>query len=202
MEPYQNESICEHMSPRLSEHEDRARSPGLHRQKFSGSLNVFFEKDLRMNTEDHVEEGFMTEAKQGDTVKVHYKGTLNDGTVFDSSYERDPLTFTLGDGQIIPGFETAVEGMQEGDSKQVVVPSQDAYGDRNEENMIQVERSNLPDDIEPELGMMLQMKTQDEQVVYVTITDMDESSVTLDGNHPLAGKDLTFDIELLEKTAG
>jgi len=143
----------------------------------------------------------MTEAKQGDTVKVHYKGTLDDGTVFDSSYERDPLTFTLGDGQIIPGFETAVEGMKEGDSKQVVVSSQEAYGDRNEENMIQVERSNLPDDIEPELGMMLQMKTQDEQVVYVTISEMDENAVTLDGNHPLAGKDLTFDIELLEKVS-
>ncbi len=141
----------------------------------------------------------MTEAKQGDTVKVHYKGTLDDGTVFDSSYERDPLTFTLGDGQIIPGFESAVEGMQEGDAKEVTVASQDAYGDRNEENMIQVERSKLPDDVEPELGMMLQMKTQDDQVVYVTITDMDEETVTLDGNHPLAGKDLTFNIELVEK---
>ena len=137
-------------------------------------------------------------AKQGDSVKVHYHGTLNDGTVFDSTYEESPLDFTIGEGEIIPGFEQAVEGMDEGEKKNITVEPENAYGEYNERGVVQVPRENLPEDIQPEKGMMLQLNTPEDQVVYVTVTEIEEENVTLDANHPLAGKTLNFDIELLQ----
>lgn len=140
----------------------------------------------------------MTTAKQGNSVKVHYHGTLSDGTVFDSTYEESPMDFTLGEGEIIPGFEEAVEGMDEGEKKSITVEPDRAYGDYNEKGVVQVPRENLPEDIQPEEGMMLQLNTPEDQVVYVTVTEMDQENVTLDANHPLAGKTLNFDIELIQ----
>lgn len=140
----------------------------------------------------------MTQAKQGDTVKIHYTGTLNDGTVFDSSEGRDPLSFTIGSGQVIPGFEEAVIGMAENEKKNVTIPPEKAYGARNEEMVINVPRSQVPPDISPETGQRLQMQGPNEQVIIVEITEVNDDSITLDANPPLAGKDLTFDIELVE----
>ncbi len=140
----------------------------------------------------------MSQAKQGDSVKVHYHGTLHDGTVFDSTHEESPMDFTIGSGEIIPGFENAVEGMSEGEKKSVSVEPQEAYGEYNEKGVVQVQREQLPEDIHPEVGMMLQLNTPEDQVVYVTVTDMDEEKITLDANHPLAGKTLNFDIELIQ----
>ncbi|MEF8822955.1 MAG: peptidylprolyl isomerase [Desulfohalobiaceae bacterium] len=140
----------------------------------------------------------MATAKQGSSVKVHYHGTLNDGTVFDSTYEESPMDFTLGEGEIIPGFEEAVEGMDEGEKKNITVEPERAYGEYNEQGVVQVPRENLPEDIQPEEGMMLQLNTPEDQVVYVTVTEIDDQNVTLDANHPLAGKTLNFDIELVQ----
>jgi FKBP-type peptidyl-prolyl cis-trans isomerase 2 len=140
----------------------------------------------------------MTQANEGNRVKVHYQGLLNDGTVFDSSYESDPLEFTIGEGEIIPGFEEAVVGMQAGDKKNVAVTSEQAYGDYKEERKIEIERSQLPEDITPEIGMVLQMDTPNNRTLYVTIVDIGDENLTLDANHPLAGKDLNFEIELME----
>lgn len=140
----------------------------------------------------------MSVVKNGDTVKVHYQGTLDDGTVFDSSHERDPLSFTLGQGEIIPGFENAVQGMNQGDSKNVSIPPDEAYGQRQEDNMLQVNQSDIPEEINPEKGMVLQVKTQDGQSRNVTVAEVTDETVTLDGNHPLAGENLNFEINLVE----
>lgn len=139
----------------------------------------------------------MPQAKQGDTVKVHYTGKLDDGTVFDSSQERDPLEFTIGTGTIIPGFEQAVIGMAPGESKTEVIPTDRAYGPYLEEMVLQVERQQLPTDIDPEVGQQLQLQHPTGEVIPVVITDVSSSTVTLDANHPLAGEDLTFDIQLV-----
>ncbi len=140
----------------------------------------------------------MSAVKNGDTVKVHYQGTLDDGTVFDSSHERDPLSFTIGQGEIIPGFENAVQGMNQGDTKSVSIPPEEAYGSRQEENMLQVNQTDIPEEINPEEGMVLQVKTQDGQSRNVTVAEITEETVTLDGNHPLAGENLNFEINLVE----
>ncbi|HKK45556.1 MAG TPA: FKBP-type peptidyl-prolyl cis-trans isomerase, partial [Balneolaceae bacterium] len=132
-------------------------------------------------------------------VKVHYTGKLTEaGTVLDSSRERDPLELTLGDGQLIPGFEEAVIGMEVGDSTTVVIESKDVYGARREDLELEVSKSDLPDNIDPEPGMQLQMQQQNGQAIPVQITAVEDDYVKLDANHPLAGKDLTFDIELIE----
>lgn len=143
----------------------------------------------------------MSKVKEGDTVKVHYTGKLTDeGSVFDSSEDREPLEFTLGEGQLIPGFEDAVIGMEEGDSTTVDIASDDAYGERREDLELEVAKSDLPDNVEPEVGMQLQMQQQENgQAIPVQITAVEDEVVKLDANHPLAGKDLTFDIELVEK---
>jgi len=143
----------------------------------------------------------LSKVKEGDTVKVHYTGKLTeDGTVFDSSREREPLEFTLGDGKLIPGFENAVIGMEEGDSTTVELDSEDAYGERREDLELEVSKSDLPDNIDPQVGMQLQMQQQENgQAVPVQITAVEDEYVKLDANHPLAGKDLTFDIELIEQ---
>ena len=143
----------------------------------------------------------MSTAKSGDLVKVHYRGTLQDGTVFDSSYEGEPLEFTLGQGQIIPGFEQAVQGMTPGDSKTVQVEQDQAYGNYDESKLINVQRANLPENIQPEEGMVLQVNSQDNETFYVTVNEVKDEEVVLDGNHPLAGKDLTFEIELVDLQA-
>ena len=140
----------------------------------------------------------MTQAKEGDTVKIHYIGKLNDGTVFDTSEGRDPLSFTIGSGQVIPGFEEAVIGMAENEKKNVTIPPEKAYGDRNEEMVINVPRSQVAPDINPETGQRLQMQGPNEQQIIVEVTEVSDESITLDANPPLAGKDLIFDIELVE----
>ena len=140
----------------------------------------------------------MAAAKSGDTVQVHYTGKLEDGSEFDSSRPRnEPLEFTLGQGQMIPGFEKAVDGMEVGDSKQVKIPSQEAYGEKKQEMIMEVPKGDFPSNITPEVGQQLAVNTQGKQVPVV-ITEMRDDTVVLDANHPLAGKDLTFDIELME----
>jgi peptidylprolyl isomerase len=133
----------------------------------------------------------------GKTVKVHYKGTLNDGSVFDSSEGRDPIEFEMGAGNVIPGFETAVGGMEIEETKSVTIPSAEAYGDVNDDMVGMVPRNSLPDDIEPEVGMVLSMQSPDGEMP-VRIVEMDEENLTLDANHPLAGQDLTFELTLVE----
>ena len=134
----------------------------------------------------------------GDKVKIHYTGTLGDGTVFDSSRERDPLEFTVGEGQVIEGFEKAVVGMSIGESKQAMIPAAEAYGPRHDEMIMEVERTRFPEHIEPEVGQTLQIDRGEGRTVMVTVAGVTEASVTIDANHPLAGKDLTFDLELVE----
>lgn len=140
----------------------------------------------------------MTMAKSGDTVKIHYKGTLEDGSVFDSSEGREPLEFTLGSGQVIPGFDEAVSGMNVGDKIHVTIPVDKAYGPRNEEMVIEVPKEHVPADIEPEVGQKMQMGGANGEMLVVTVIEVGEKHITLDANPPLAGKDLNFDIELVE----
>lgn len=138
------------------------------------------------------------QAKNGDTVKVHYTGKLTDGTQFDSSAGREPLQFTLGGGQVVPGFDQAVLGMALNEEKTVTIPADQAYGPRHEEMILTLERDKFPPNINPEVGMQLQMTSQDGRPVPVTITEVTDADVTLDANHFLAGKDLVFDLELVE----
>uniref|UniRef100_A0A831UET2 Peptidyl-prolyl cis-trans isomerase n=1 Tax=Geobacter metallireducens TaxID=28232 RepID=A0A831UET2_GEOME len=142
----------------------------------------------------------MAQAKKGDTVKVHYTGKLTTGEVFDSSEEggSGPLEFTIGEGEVIPGFEEAVIGMNAGEAKTVTIPVEQAYGPRMEELVAEVEREYLPQDAEPKLGQQYEVTQDDGQVFNVTVTGMNDTTVTLDANHPLAGRDLVFDIKLVE----
>nr|WP_321251329.1 peptidylprolyl isomerase [uncultured Ruegeria sp.] len=139
----------------------------------------------------------MTEIKQGDTVRIHYTGTLLDGSVFDSSEGRDPLEFVVGSGQIIPGLDTAMPGLAAGDKKRVEIVCVEAYGPINPAMRQAIPREGIPDDIPLEPGTQLQMQTPDGQALPVTVVDADEATVTLDGNHPLAGQDLIFEIEVV-----
>lgn len=139
----------------------------------------------------------MTQAKQGDTVTVHYTGKLGDGTVFDTSRSRHPLQFTIGKGQVIAGFEQAIDGMNTGESKTVIIPVDNAYGPRREEKIITMERSKLPADLVPQVGQRLELTQMDDQNILVTVMAVTDSMLTLDANHPLSGKDLIFDIELV-----
>ena len=140
----------------------------------------------------------MSAAKSGDTVRIHYTGTLDDGTQFDSSAGREPLEFTLGQGQVIPGFDQAVEGMATGEKKSVRIEPEDAYGPRHDGLTQEVPRSALPEGMTPEKGMGLQSQSPDGQVMDLVITEVTEESITVDANHPLAGQALSFDIELVE----
>jgi peptidylprolyl isomerase len=139
----------------------------------------------------------MPQAKQGDTVRVHYTGTLEDGQEFDSSRDLDPLTFTIGAGAVIQGFDDAVTGMAVGDEKRVTIPAADAYGPRRDELTVRIPRTELPPDLELEEGTQLRME-QDDQSLVVTVRELDDETVTLDANHPLAGESLTFDLRLVE----
>lgn len=138
----------------------------------------------------------MSQAKTGDTVRVHYTGKLDDGTEFDSSDGRDPLEFEVGKGLVIPGFEEAVVGMAAGDKTSVTIPPDAAYGPKLDHLVMSVDRAQLPPDLDPELGDRLEMTGEDQKMV-VTVTEMTDDTVTLDANHPLAGKSLTFEIELV-----
>ncbi len=137
-------------------------------------------------------------AKDGNAVKVHYTGTLEDGTTFDTSVGREPLEFTLGAGQMIPGFEKAVYGLKVGESKTVTIPAEEAYGPHRDDLVIVVEREQLPAGLEPEIGQQLQMQQTDGRTTVVIVTDVSETTITVDANHTLAGKALTFEIELVE----
>lgn len=139
----------------------------------------------------------MAVAQHGDTVKIHYTGTLDDGTVFDSSEGRDPLEFTLGGGQVIPGFDEGVTGMSIGESKSVHIEPEKAYGQRKEEMVMSVPIEQVPPDLNPEVGQKLQMGGPEGQLVVVEVVEISDTSVTLDANPPLAGKALNFDIELV-----
>lgn len=143
----------------------------------------------------------MSTPQPGQTVKVHYTGTLEDGTQFDSSAGRDPLEFTLGEGQVIPGFEQALAEMAVGDTKTVQIPADQAYGEHQPELVQEVDRAQIPDEIELAVGVQLQAQGPDGQVFRLVVTELAEASVTLDGNHPLAGKALTFELELVEIAA-
>ena len=140
----------------------------------------------------------MAAARSGDTVKVHYTGKLEDGTVFDTSKERDPITFTLGTGNVIPGFEQGVQGMQAGENKTITIPPADGYGERQDGLIVEVPSDRFPEEVDPKVGEQYQMQQSDGRTVNVTITDMREDTVTLDANHPLAGKTLIFDVELVD----
>ncbi len=139
----------------------------------------------------------MTQAKNGDTVKVHYTGTLDDGSQFDSSVGSEPLEVTLGGGQVIPGFELGIAGMQVGETKQVHIPAEEAYGPRHEELIQTVHRDQLPEDANIEVGMQFQVDGNQGPMI-LTVTDVTPDNATLDGNHPMAGNNLNFELELVE----
>ncbi|MDA8595653.1 MAG: FKBP-type peptidyl-prolyl cis-trans isomerase [Flavobacteriaceae bacterium] len=139
----------------------------------------------------------MMAAKANDTVKVHYKGTLSDGQVFDTSEGRDPMEFTLGTGQVIPGFENGILGMDADQTKTIEIPAAEAYGDIKAELVQEVPRAQLPEEIKPEVGMQLMSQTPDGQQIPLIITAVTDDTITVDANHPLAGKDLTFEVTLV-----
>jgi peptidylprolyl isomerase len=140
----------------------------------------------------------MEEAKSGDTVRVHYTGKLDDETTFQTSIGRDPLELTIGEERIIPALENAVIGMKPGDAKTVNIPAEDAFGPYREDLVRTIERSQFPTDFEPEVGQRLNLNETGGNEIAVTVTDFSEAIVTLDANHPLAGENLVFDIELVE----
>lgn len=135
--------------------------------------------------------------KEGDNIAVHYTGTFEDGEVFDSSRGRDTLAFTVGAGQMIKGFDDAVRGMQEGESTSITLAPADAYGERNEEMIFDMPRANFPEEIELEVGMQLQLADQQGQPIPAVVADIGEETVQMDVNHPMAGKTLNFDIEIM-----
>lgn len=140
----------------------------------------------------------MQQVKSGDTVKVHYHGRLTDGTTFDSSAGRDPLEFEVGSGSVIAGFDNGVMGMEVGDKRTIEIPIEEAYGPKNPEMIVEFPINQFPDDLKPEVGMQLNMTNGSGQVIPVVITEVGPETVILDANHPLAGQDLIFDIELVE----
>ena len=139
----------------------------------------------------------MQQVQNGDTVNVHYHGTLSDGTIFDSSNGREPLTFIAGSGQVIKGFDDAVLSMKVGDKKTVHIPAHEAYGERNDDMIMEYPVSDFPADMQPAVGMELQMGDNSGNVFPVVIVEINGDMVFLDANHPLAGKDLIFDLELV-----
>jgi peptidylprolyl isomerase len=140
----------------------------------------------------------MAEAKKGDSVKIHYTGKLNDGTVFDSSADRDPLGFTIGSGQVIPGFEEAVIGMSLGECKNVTIPVDKAYGPRNDELIMPFPKDQVPPGLNPEVGQKLQLGGPNGEPVLVSVANITDEHIILDANPPLAGEELIFDLELVE----
>jgi len=139
----------------------------------------------------------MQQVKSGDTVRVHYHGKLTDGSTFDSSEGREPLEFTVGNGQVIKGFDNALLNMEPGQKKTVTIPVAEAYGDRNDDMMMEYPKSEFPADMQPQVGMELHMSDNQGNVFPVVIAEVNNDTVLLDANHPLAGQDLIFDIELV-----
>lgn len=140
----------------------------------------------------------MQQVKKGDTVKVHYHGKLTDGTSFDSSEGREPLEFEVGGGQVIPGFDQGVTGMAVGEKKTIQIPVDEAYGPKQEEMIMEFPKERFPEDMNPEVGMQLNMSNGQGQNFPVVIVEVRDAVVVLDANHPLAGEDLIFDLELVE----
>lgn len=140
----------------------------------------------------------MKQASNGDTVKVHYTGRLEDGTIFDSSVNRQPLQFIIGENQVIRGLEQSVIGMATGESKTAKIAAEDAFGPHRMELVLQVDRGQFSEELEPQVNKQVQVSREDGQTFAATITDVSEPTVTLDANHPLAGKDLTFDLQLVD----
>ncbi len=141
----------------------------------------------------------MSQVKQNDTVKVHYTGKLTDGQVFDSSVERgEPIEFTLGEGQLIPGFEKGLIDMEVKEKKTINIPKEEAYGEPRQELIQEVPNSQLPEEIKPEVGMGLVSKSPDGREMNLVVKEVKDESIVVDGNHPLAGKDLVFDLEVVE----
>ncbi|MFO7726774.1 MAG: peptidylprolyl isomerase [Desulfonatronovibrio sp.] len=141
----------------------------------------------------------MAKVTDGTTVKVHYTGKLNDGTVFDTSKEREPLEFTVGEGKVIPGFEEAVRDMESGETKSVTIGSDQAYGDRREDMILDVPKDKFPEDIPTDVGQQLMLRHPEGQEFPAFIVEVKDDTITLDANHPLAGEDLNFEIELVEQ---
>lgn len=139
----------------------------------------------------------MVAAKRGDNIKVHYTGKFEDGTVFDSSVGKEPLGVAVGAGQVIPGFDAALVGMEIGEKKEVFIPVDQAYGQRKDELVMTVPTAHVPPDLEPEIGLRLEMGAPDGGVLRVVIVDITDEEIILDANPPLAGKDLTFELELV-----
>lgn len=140
----------------------------------------------------------MSQVKANDTVKVHYTGKLTNGQVFDSSLEREPLEFTLGKGMLIPGFENGILDMKVNEKKTIEIPAEQAYGDTREELIQEVPMSELPEEIKPEVGMQLISKAPDGREIPLMVSEVKAESIMVDANHPLAGKDLIFDVEVIE----
>ncbi len=140
----------------------------------------------------------MQQVKSGDTIKVHYHGKLTDGTTFDSSEGRDPLEFEVGSGMVIQGFDEGVTGMAIGEKKTINIPADEAYGQKEEDRVMEFPMDRFPPDLQPEVGMQLNMSNGEGQDLPVLIAEVREDTVLLDANHPLAGEDLTFDLELVE----
>ena len=143
----------------------------------------------------------MAQAKEGDEVQVHYTGKLEDGTVFDTSQEGEPLSFTIGENRVIPGFEDAVLGMEPGDSKTTEIEPEQAYGEHREDMVLELEKDQIPEGVEPQVGQQLQLRLENGETVPVLITALGEETVTIDANHPLAGRTLQFEIELVDINA-
>lgn len=141
----------------------------------------------------------MAKVTDGTKVKVHYTGKLNDGTVFDTSKEREPLEFTVGEGKVIPGFEEAVRDMESGETKSVTIGSDQAYGDRREDMILDVPKDKFPEDIPTDVGQQLMLRHPEGQEFPAFIVEVKDDTITLDANHPLAGEDLNFEIELIEQ---
>lgn len=143
----------------------------------------------------------MQQVKNGDTIKVHYHGKLTDGSTFDSSEGREPLEFEVGSGMVIPGFDDGVTGMAIGEKKTINIPADEAYGQKEDERIMEFPLDRFPPDMEPEIGMQLNMSNGQGENIPVVITEVNDDSVTLDANHPLAGEELIFDLELVEIVA-
>ena len=140
----------------------------------------------------------MSQVKKNDTVKVHYTGKLEDGQVFDTSEGREPIEFTLGEGQLIPGFEKGLIDMKVNEKKTITIPKEEAYGEPRPELVQEVEKNQLPEEIKPEVGMGLVSKTPDGREMNLIVAEVKDETIVVDGNHPLAGKDLVFDLEVVE----
>jgi peptidylprolyl isomerase len=144
----------------------------------------------------------MATAQSGDTVRLHYTGRLRDGSVFDTSAGGEPLTFTLGEGDVIPGFDRGVTGMEEGEDRTIEIAAADAYGERRDDLAVEVDRQQLPPGLAPEVGQRLQVGMADGGALDVVVIEVGDDTITLDANHPLAGEDLVFDVSLVEVRKG